>query len=69
MRQDGRMYVCDRCGKRVFVMIDDERKKYDITPVSAWTVTHEYRGNLDLCESCAAAYRKMLEDFYAIMPE
>ncbi len=57
----GLRIICDRCGKKIFLLTINANTIDEITQrkPEGWTVTHEG----DLCPVCAEEYSKLREAF------
>lgn len=63
MRQNGAMFICNRCRKRVFAeRFDDGR--FDQKALDGWALeTRDFFGVGDLCPECFKVYRETMERF------
>lgn len=64
MRQNGAMFICNRCRKQVFAeRFDDGR--FDQKALDGWALeTRDFFGVGDLCPECFKVYRETMERFY-----
>lgn len=63
MRQNGAMFICNRCRKQVFAeRFDDGR--FDQKALDGWALeTRDFFGVGDLCPECFKVYRETMERF------
>ena len=64
MRQNGAMFICNRCRKQVFAeRFDDGR--FDQKALAGWALeTRDFFGVGDLCPECFKVYRETMDRFY-----